>query len=569
MNPWIICYRDFNLSSLRLRETLFTLGNGYFATRGALEDSISKIHYPGTYLAGGFNRITSKVAKQTLVNEDLVNQSNWLPLSFKIEEEEWFDITQVELLDYREMLHLKKGLVKRFYRCKDIKGRVFIINSLRFVSQHDPHLAGIRYSIISENWSAKLSIRSSICGEIKNRGVARYADLNNQHLEILKKGGSSEYIYLQTKTSHSHIEVSEVIKTEVYKNKIKLNLENYIEEEDKNIHQYFNLTMKPYEKVTVYKTLAIYHSKDYGICENLYDAIKKIKEETSFHEIIKRHIFDWSLLWNHSDIQIESTKREQKLIRFHIFHTLQSISQHSVHLDYGAPARGLHGEAYRGHVFWDEIFILPFFFFSYPEIARSLLMYRYYRLNSARKLALECGYQGVMFPWQSASNGEEETQRFHLNPKSHKWGPDFSCLQRHVNMAIVYNIWNYYSITQDFQFLKKYGAEIILEIAKFISSIVTFNENKNKYEIIGVMGPDEFHEFDLSTKSPGLKNNAYTNFMAVWVLEKALELRKILSPSYQKYLFKLLNITQVELERWENILYKMYLPFHNKILSQF
>lgn len=567
MNPWMISYDDFNLSNVRLRETLFTLGNGYFSTRGALEDSISEYHYPGTYLAGVYNRLTSEISNQNLTNEDLVNQPNWLPLTFKIDEE-WFDISKVTLLSYRETLHLKKGLVKRFYRFKDSKGRIFLVNSLRFVSQHDPHLAGIRYSITSENWSGKISVRSSIIGDIQNRGVSRYQDLKNQHLEILKKGGSSDFIYLQTRTSQSHIVVSQAIRTEIFQRGIKVNFNNYIEQTEKNIHQYFDLYINPYEKITIYKVLAIHHSKDFGIFENLYESIKKINEIEPFKILIKNHILSWSNLWNQFDIEISSTLKIQKLTRFHIFHILQSISKHSISLDYGAPARGLHGEAYRGHVFWDEIYILPFFFFSFPEIARSLLMYRYHRLNVARKLALKNGYKGAMFPWQSASNGEEETQEYHLNPQSNQWGPDFSRYQRHVNMAIVYNIWNYYLFTQDIQFLKRYGAEIIIEIAKFISSIVSFNKTKNKYEIMGVMGPDEYHECDLNSK-PGLKNNTYTNIMAVWVLEKALELKKILSPLQQKYLFDLLNITSSELDRWEDITSKMFIPFHNQVLSQF
>ena len=181
MNPWIISYRSFNDSSIRLKETLFTLGNGYVATRGTFEDSKNPIHYAGTYLAGGYNRNISQIANQNLINEDLVNCPNWLPLTFKVEEEDWFEIADVTLLSFKEMLHLKKGLLKRSYRIRDMKGRIFVINSLRFLSQHNPHLGGIRYSITSENWSGKITIRSSLYGEVINNGVPRYQELNSQH----------------------------------------------------------------------------------------------------------------------------------------------------------------------------------------------------------------------------------------------------------------------------------------------------------------------------------------------------------------------------------------------------
>lgn len=570
MNQWIVSYRNFDPTSARLRETLFTLANGYFATRGAHEDSISEIHYPGTYLAGGYNRASSIVGGQTLINEDLVNFPNWLPLTFRVEGEDWFSIENVRLLSYTEMLHLKRGLSKRIIKFEDMKGRIFVIHSLRFVSQNNPHLAGIRYSIISENWAGNITIRSSIKGDVINNGVPRYKELNNHHLDVIQKGAfDDEYLFLQAKTRESHIEVSEVIKTEIYRNKLKLRSVNEVIEEEKNIHQSFKVKLIPNEKITITKVLSIFSSKDHALCENLYDAKNLIKSIPSFNVLLSNHMLSWKHLWNKADIELDSPNNEQQLIRLHIFHSLQSLSKHSVNADYGIPARGLHGEAYRGHVFWDEIFILPFFFYNFPDIARALLMYRYKRLDGARKLAKENGYNGAMFPWQSASNGEEETQKFHLNPYSSKWGPDFSCRQRHINLAIVYNIWNYYQITHDIDFLSEYGAEVIFEIAKFISSMAKFNTTKNRYEIKGVMGPDEYHENYPNSAEPGLNNNTYTNIMGVWALERALELMHILSESSVKLLCESLDITAQEISKWKNITHTMFIPFHENVLSQF
>ena len=276
----------------------------------------------------------------------------------------------------------------------------------------------------------------------------------------------------------------------------------------------------------------------------------------------------WKNLWYRADVEIDANQ-QQKIIRLHIFHTLQTLSKHSSHIDYGIPARGLHGEAYRAHVFWDELFVLPFFYLTFPATARAMLLYRYFRLHTARELAQQNQFEGAMFPWQSASNGEEETQTIHLNPKSGKWDSDFSCHQRHVNMAIVYNIWNYYQVTQDIDFLNEYGAEIILEIAKFISSIVSHNFDKKKFEILGVMGPDEYHEQDISSTQPGLNNNTYTNIMAVWALERALQLEKILAPVQKDYLYELLSITNSDIYRWQLIIKNMFIPFHDNVLSQF
>ena len=177
----------------------------------------------------------------------------------------------------------------------------------------------------------------------------------------------------------------------------------------------------------------------------------------------------------------------------HIFHLLQTVSENTIDLDVGVPSRGWHGEAYRGHILWDELFIFPFLNLRLPELTRSLLMYRYRRLEEARHLARQAGHRGAMFPWQSGSDGREESQVLHLNPRSGRWVPDESNLQRHVSAAIAYNVWQYHQATQDVEFLAHYGAEMLLSIARFWASIATFDPERERYEIRGVAGPDEYH----------------------------------------------------------------------------
>ncbi len=188
--------------------------------------------------------------------------------------------------------------------------------------------------------------------------------------------------------------------------------------------------------------------------------------------------------------------------------------------DASITARGLHGEAYRGHIFWDELFILPLYNIHFPKVAKSALLYRYHRLEAARKYAKEHGYEGAMFPWQSGSDGREETQVVHLNPLTGKWGPDFSSFQRHVSLAIAYNIWQYFHTTEDMDFMKDYGAEMFLEICRFWASKAQLDDKTGRYSIKNVMGPDEFHEKYPGSEEGGLKDNTYTNIMVVWTLSK-------------------------------------------------
>jgi trehalose/maltose hydrolase-like predicted phosphorylase len=205
-----------------------------------------------------------------------------------------------------------------------------------------------------------------------------------------------------------------------------------------------------------------------------------------------------------------------------------------------------------------------------PEVTRALLMYRYRRIGEARAAAREEGFRGAMFPWQSGSEGIEETQRVHLNPVSGHWEPDLSRNQRHVNAAIFYNIWHYYQTTGDQVFLRDYGAEMMLEIARFWASIAHFNPERERYEIHGVMGPDEFHEKYPDAAQGGLRNNAYTNVIVAWLCDVTYKLVALLPASRTEELRERLGITDEELAVWQDMSRRMFVPFHgDEIISQF
>ncbi|MBN1333026.1 MAG: glycoside hydrolase family 65 protein, partial [Synergistales bacterium] len=176
----------------------------------------------------------------------------------------------------------------------------------------------------------------------------------------------------------------------------------------------------------------------------------------------------------------------------------------------------------------------------------------------------------AMYPWQSGSSGREETQEMHLNPKSGRWNPDNSHLQRHVNAALAYNIWHYYQVTEDLEFLSFYGAEMFLEIARFWAGKTTYNKEIDRYEILGVMGPDEYHDAYPGASEPGLDNNAYTNIMTVWLLQRALDILDLLSEPERIQVCEKIDLKEEEKELWKNISRKMKVVFHDDgIISQF
>ena len=180
------------------------------------------------------------------------------------------------------------------------------------------------------------------------------------------------------------------------------------------------------------------------------------------------------------------------------------------------------------------------------------------------------GSAGAMFPWQSGSEGGEETQVVHLNPLSGRWEPDLSHNQRHVNAAIFYNVWHYYQVTDDVAFLGSYGAELMLEIARFWASIAHFDPERGRYEIHGVMGPDEFHEKYPGAEHGGLRNNAYTNVMVAWLCSIAVEVLSLVPTQSAEALRERLGIEDDEVSRWDDMSRRMFVPFHEDgIISQF
>lgn len=573
-DAWTLTYDAWDPDQQPLREALCTLGNGYFATRGAAEEaSAGGPHYPGTYLAGGFNRRESEVAGRIVENEDLVNWPNWLCLSFRIEDEEWFDIDSCVLLDFRQSLDLRHGILSRRARVRHPDGRETTLDSQRLVHMADPHLAAIRWTLRAENWSGLIEIRSALDGTVSNQGVERYRDLNSQHLDVLAVDHVGEDgICLVARTNQSRLRAAVAARTLVFVNDERASLERKTHLDEQIAEQRLLLDCQRERPLRVEKVVALYTSRDFAISEPLLAARESIGRAGSFAELCESHSRGWDRLWNRADIELgDQSRRAQLILRLHIFHLLQTTSFNSVDLDVGVPARGLHGEAYRGHLFWDELFIFPFLNLRIPELARSLLMYRYRRLPEARHLAGEAGYRGAMYPWQSGSDGREESQVVHLNPKSGRWNPDNTHRQRHVNAAIAYNVWQYYQATDDMVFLSSHGAEMLCELARFWASIASLNTNRGRYEIHDVVGPDEFHTQYPDGDGSGINNNAYTNIMAAWVLRTARRATDSLPEERRAELIEGLRISDEEFSRWDDVSRNLYVPFHGDgvIISQF
>ena len=567
-NSWSLEYGDYDPKKEKSRESLLTIGNGYLGTRGAMaETSASESNYPGTYVAGLYNRLVSKVAGKNIENEDFVNIPNWLSINFKIGSSDWFDINDWEIISIKRKLDLSNGQLSKELVVKDDQGRKTAIKSRRLASMENPHLVALEYKLKPLNYAEKIVINSELDGDVINDGVARYRDLNQNHLEPVDQQSTPEGGWLKVQTTQSEIEIVEAVKYTVEVNGKK---HHHIKSEtsEGNLRNKFVFTPDMHDEIKVEKIVSIVTSGKED--DNpLKRSLENLDSVDSYQDVLDESKSAWEKIWKKIDIQVDGDKKSQMLIRLHLFHLMVTASPNNTAIDAGIPARGLHGEAYRGHIFWDELYIMPLYDLLLPDVAKSILKYRYNRIDQAREYAEQHGYSGAMYPWQSGSDGREETQVLHLNPISGKWGEDYSSLQRHISIAIAYNVWYYYHVTDDRSFMAKYGAEMFLEICRFWASKAKKGSNE-KYSIPNVMGPDEFHETNSNTKGGGLTDNAYTNIMVAWLFKKANEIVDKLPEKSKHLLFEKLKFNYKELDKWKTIAENLNIPLsEDGIIEQF
>ncbi|MEU2062764.1 glycosyl hydrolase family 65 protein [Streptomyces sp. NPDC013455] len=554
-------YEGYRPAEERLRESLCTLGNGYFATRGALpECTADDVHYPGTYAAGCYNRLTSEIAGRRVENEDMVNLPNWLPLRYRPAGGTWLTPDTAPVTEHHQIVHLDPGLLERRTRYR-IGGGTLLVRQLRLVHLGDPHLAALRTEFTADGPTLDLEVEAALDGSVTNAGVTRYRDLDGRHLTHVHVGTSAPgTVWLRCRTRTSDIRFGLAGRLTAAADVTHVN-------ETHRAVQRLRLRLPPGRTATVDKTVALHTSRDPAISDPLRAAVDRVAAAPGFDALRESHCAAWDQLWRRTALDVPG--EAGSILRLHLFHLLQTLSPHTADLDAGVPARGLHGEAYRGHVFWDELFVLPYLNLHLPEVSRALLRYRHRRLDAACRAAGELGRRGALYPWQSGSDGREETQQLHLNPRSGRWLPDHSRLQHHVGSAVAYNVWQYCEATGDTDFRYGEGAEMLLQIARFWATSAAWDDHLGRYRIRGVVGPDEYHDAYPGALRPGLDDNAYTNVTAAWVLTRAVELLHALPEPRRREIADHIGLAEDEPARWEEVSHGLHIPYHDGVISQF
>lgn len=491
------------------QETLMTLGNGYLGWRGApVWATFSEDHYPGLYVAGVFNKTTTQVAGHAVENEDMVNLPNPQLFKFYVDDE-WVDFTLAQTR--QSQIDFKNGLQIDQYTVALAKGSLTLVTT-KFVDPHNFHCLGIIGELVAD-FSAKLRIESLVDGSLLNQNVERYRAFDSKEFNVTEISQGR----LSARTRTTAIDIAVAVKTRIngldFTYQPAGNPELLLEVAEIDLHKNHELQFD--------KKIVVATSYEQ---ENPAQFVEKELAKCSLDTIQENNALYWQNVWADADIILKSPDADlQRMIRMNIFHIRQA-AQHGANqfLDASVGSRALTGEGYRGHIFWDELFVLPYYAANEAATARDLLRYRIKRLAAAKENAKVDNEVGAMFPWQSGLTGDEQAQFVHLNTVNNEWEPDHSRRQRHVSLAITYNLWIYLQVTNDVSILSEGGLDLLLETTRFWLNKAKLGSDE-RYHIAGVMGPDEYHEA-YPGKEGGIADNAYTNLMVCWQLNWLLEL---------------------------------------------
>jgi len=570
-DPWVLAYAGFDPAHEGHREALTVLGNGYLGTRGAAPESAADgVHYPGTYLAGVYNRLTSTVHGRQMEDEHLLNVPNWLRLDLRTGTGPWWSDGGLTVTGERRELDLRRGVLTRSAVLTDDDGRRLALTQRRLVSMARPHLAGLETTLVAQGWSGPVSVASGIDAGVTNSNVAEYAALAGRHLgTVTAEQVGPDVLVVEAETSQSKVRIATAART-------TLAGPGVVGAPDlESVGDYhalrFDLTLLDGEPVTIDKTVAVFTSRDPAIASPRNGALSELAVVPGgFVDLLAAHEEAWARLWARLLVTLDADRQTQLVLNLHVFHLLQSLSPHTAAIDAGVPARGLHGEGYRGHVFWDEIFVLPVLTSHLPWVSRGLLEYRWRRLDVARKAAAAVGLPGAMIPWQSGSDGREETPVELYNGRSERWMPDNSRRQRHVGLAVAFNAWKYYQATGDVDWLAHRGADLIVEVVRFFAASATYDPHEDRFHLDGVMGPDEYHDGYPDAPGLGLRDNAYTNVLAAWVCRRATDVLAVVAGHDCDDVHARLRIRPDEPRVWEHLSRRLAVPMHRDgIISQF
>ncbi len=539
---WQVCEQPWEPQRNQVWESLFTTGNGYLGIRGHPDEAFDAgPSLRGIYVAGVY-------APDQAGIPELVN----LPDVFAVDillQGRHVRLRPERVTEYRRVLDLRSGVLRR--ELVYVQGkRATRLCFERFASLAAPHLAGQQITVTPLNWSGTVEVRLLIDAQARNLSRRQF-----RMLQLRRVG--RDRVLASAVTRDARIRLGTAFRTHAWVHQTRPP-EPVASTVRRGAGISYRCELEAGQRACFDRVIAVHTSRDPDSISVERQCLAAIHRSTgpSYGSLLRAHKTAWDDEWLACDVEIDGPQDDQRAIRFAIFQLRQACSRFDPTVSIGAKA--LSGEAYRGHVFWDtEIFILPLFVHTQPRAARRLLEYRCRLLDGARHKAARNGYAGAMFPWESADTGDETCPRYVPDPRTGEpvrvWTGE---LEQHITADVAYAAHRYVEATGDGDFQEQWLHTLAVETARFWASRVEWSEDRGRYEIRDVIGPDEYHEH--------VDNNAFTNYMAAWNLRLgAATVRMLLEGTMpaRVALGQQLGVSREEAGRWERMAARLFIPY--------
>ena len=528
MNTWNIIIEGFNKADITKHESIFSLGNGAMGMRANFEEDYTGDTLQGSYIGGVYYPDKTRVGWWKNGYPEyfakVLNAPSWIGLHIKINGDLLDLNTCLEVKNFRRQLNMKEGWYERSFIAMLPHQQEIQVKVLCFLSLRYDELGALRYEITPLTTEVTIEIESYLDSGIKNSD----ANWDERFWNTLEISSEDNFATILAETKKTGFKVHTFMQNQLFIDNKALNISPKENKKENYIGLQYEVKVKQKQTFCIEKYGGYSRSND---CSTLSKSI------ALFDSLLEKQKEDWAHIWETSDIVIEGDEKAQQSIRFNIFQLNQTYSGKYAHLNIGP--KGFTGEKYGGSTYWDtEAYCLPFYMATKgAEVARNLLMYRYNQLDKAIENAQKLGFTGgaALYPMVTM-NGEE---------CHNEWEITFE--EIHRNGAIAFAIYNYTRYTSDESYIKEYGIEVLIAIARFWAQRVSFSAEKQKYVILGVTGPNEYEN--------NINNNFYTNYLASWCLRYAAEQVTTLQKE---------GITKEETQQWLHIAQNIYLPYSEK-----
>jgi maltose phosphorylase len=550
-HEWHVIEEGLNPHYNKISESVFSLGNGRMGQRATFEEDYSGETHQGSYVAGVYYPDKTRVGWWKNGYPEyfakVLNAPSWIEIKIKIADTV-LDLAKCKVESFRRVLDMKQGLLHRSFTATLADGKKIAVDSKRFCSMADGEVGAIRYEIKTLNFSAPITLTLPVDADVVNKD----SNYDEKFWEEVYKEAEPglALVTAQTKKTNFHVCTAMQYKLQVdgkdVAGKASVNLR------EKYADNIVATELKQGSALVIYKYAVVLSSENHPKDKLAAHAKIKLKSAIAlgFDKLFTEHAKVWAHKWEECDITIDGDIAAQQGIRFNIFQLTQTYTGEDERLNIGP--KGFTGEKYGGSTYWDtEAYCLPFFLSTAePKVARNLLVYRYKHLGKAIENAKKLGFKdGAAFYPFVTMNGEE---------CHNEWEITFE--EIHRTSAMAYAMRDYIEYTGDKKYLEEFGLEVLIGIARFWNQRVNWSDDKSKFVILGVTGPNEYEN--------NVNNNWYTNYLGAWTLRfamDAVEYVKSSNPSrYVEIMKKTSFQDKIETDRWKHIVENMYYPYDVK-----